>query len=101
MDIVAQGFLGRNTLLRSPDELQFSLWPKDSPTGLDEHTSFSLVYSASACPAQPTGAVSLRRVNSDVREVAIHFASGLQDRRAEDRHRVAIERLSAAVGRLS
>jgi hypothetical protein len=50
LDVSASGFLERRTLFRSS---LFSLWPKVSPTGLDEEYSARLVYNCSeaTCPS--------------------------------------------------
>ncbi len=50
VDVSAPGFLERRTLFRSS---LFSLWPKVSPTGLDEEYSARLVYNCSeaTCPS--------------------------------------------------
>jgi hypothetical protein len=98
VDVVAPAFVTRNTLLRSEAETRFSLWPKTSPTGLDEDVSATLVYSPSSCPAQSTGAATMRRVSSSVRLALVGFAAGLQDQTAEDVHRTAIGRLNSAIG---
>jgi hypothetical protein len=50
LDIVAGGFLDRNTRVRSADGATFSLWPKTSPTGLDEALTTALVYRRALCP---------------------------------------------------
>jgi hypothetical protein len=46
LDIVADGFLNRQTLLRTPDNTRFTLWPNEShsPTSLSERFTRELVY---------------------------------------------------------
>jgi hypothetical protein len=46
LDIVATGFLERQTVLRSPEENRFTLWPRSSPTGLDEHFTAEIIYTS-------------------------------------------------------
>jgi hypothetical protein len=50
VDAVASPFLERRTLLRGD---RFTLWPKESPIGLDENYTARFVYN---CPAAPCGA---------------------------------------------
>jgi hypothetical protein len=56
LDIVAEGFLDRQTALRSESEVRFTLWPRVSPAvGLDEHLTAELFFTSGAfcCPAGP------------------------------------------------
>jgi hypothetical protein len=63
MDVVADGYLDRQTTVRD-GETRFSLWPKSSPTGLDEHATAELVYTpgGQCCPAETLAGQALRRV---------------------------------------
>jgi hypothetical protein len=65
VDVVAAGFLDRQTTIRAPESARFSLWPKTSVTGLSEQTTAELVYTAGAfcCPADVLAAQPLRRVS--------------------------------------
>jgi hypothetical protein len=96
LDIQAAGFLDRATLVRV-GETSFTLWPRQSVTGLDEQFSSTVVYSSSGCPAQTTGASILRRFPSSVQEVRVAFGTSLQDQVAEAAHAIAITRLNAAL----
>jgi len=64
MDVVAAGFLDRQTTMRSAASTRFSLWPKASVTGLDEQTTAELVYTSGSvcCPADNLASQPLRRV---------------------------------------
>jgi Matrixin len=73
VDILASGFLDRQTTMVSGQPPRFSLWPKASTTGLNEHTTAELVYTsaASCCPAASLGSVPLRRVSPTIRTFAV------------------------------
>jgi hypothetical protein len=64
VDVVAPGFLDRQTTVRVPGPARFSLWPKASASGLNEQTTAELVYTPGAfcCPADALAAAPLRRV---------------------------------------
>ena len=47
VDFVAPNFLDRQTLARSADEIRFTLWPKQSHTGLDEQFTLDIAYTES------------------------------------------------------
>jgi hypothetical protein len=59
LNIEASGFLERRALSRGD---RFSLWPRVSPTGLDEESTARLVYNCAA-PGCPDGGEPLGRVN--------------------------------------
>jgi hypothetical protein len=66
LDIVADGFFDRQTLLRAESEPRYTLWPRTSAAvGLDEHLTAELWYTAGTecCPAAPEalGKRGLRR----------------------------------------
>jgi hypothetical protein len=48
MDVVGSAYLDRQTLARSAAETRFTLWPRRSPTGLDEAFTRQLVYTSGA-----------------------------------------------------
>jgi Matrixin len=68
VDIVAAGFLDRQTTVRLPEAARFSLWPKTSAAGLNEQTTAELVYTPGAfcCPADVLAAQPLRRVSPTI-----------------------------------
>ena len=67
VDVVAPGFFDRQTILRVGTS-RMSLWPRQSLTGLDEHTTAELVYTpgAQCCPAETVAAAPLRRVHPTI-----------------------------------
>lgn len=94
VDVVASGFLDRQTVLRSA-EPRVTLWPTSSPSGLDPDFSSTLVYSSAACPTQSAPSLALRRHASSTTSVIV---VGIQDQAVEDTHTEAIRRLNAATG---
>jgi hypothetical protein len=53
IDVIAPGFLDRQTSVRSQDGARITLWPRETASGLDEQTTAELVYTqgAACCPA--------------------------------------------------
>ena len=96
VDVRADGFLERATLLRANDT-HFSLWPASSATGLDMDFSATLVYFELHVQAQNTSASPLRRMPSSSRTMRVAFGATLQDARAESAHRDAIAAVNHAL----
>ncbi|HEX6738300.1 MAG TPA: matrixin family metalloprotease, partial [Vicinamibacteria bacterium] len=61
MDVDSDGYLARQTLVRSASETRFTLWPRLSPTGLDEEFTRRLIYTSGADGALP-GEQALERI---------------------------------------
>ena len=95
LDILAAGMLDRQTLLRSPSDTAFSLWPRSSPTGLDESYTRQIVYSW-ASDDNPGNSPLYRLAGT---EAVLVPSAGLQaDSSAMAAHRRAAEEVNAAVG---
>ena len=77
MDVTANGFLERQTVLRSATVTRFTLWPSTSPTGLTEAISAAIVYTSSTCPfdAAQSGRSPLERLRPGVSQVAVAVSS--------------------------
>jgi len=97
VDVVAAGYLKRETLLRPADDRTFSLWPTISPTGLTETFSALVVYSAARCPAR-LDAGSLRRHNPSTKDVAVVLDSTLQSPEEIHQHELAVQVINAMTG---
>jgi hypothetical protein len=93
LDVVADGFLPRNTTARSRDERSFSLWPTRGPASASALAQ--LVYSPPACPVEESPTLALRRHAPSVRTVSIVFDATLPDQTARDAHEEAVLRLNA------
>jgi hypothetical protein len=70
IDVVAAGFLDRQTLFRN-GRTRLGLWPRTSPTGLDEDTTRHLVYTEASDDAAPVGESALQRLRSGTTFVAV------------------------------
>jgi Matrixin len=53
LDVQDPAFVDRQTLLRDPGTLTFSLWPRESPTGLDPDFTKNVVYDGSVVRPRP------------------------------------------------
>jgi hypothetical protein len=63
VEVSADGFLERQTLLGPPTETRFTLWPRESANGLNENMTRELVYSPTpCCPSHAPGTIGLERV---------------------------------------
>jgi len=69
-------YLLRETVLRSREGLRLSLWPRRSPTGLDEDFTRTLVYTEAA--GGSPGALRLRRLNPAGGHVSLVPSRALQ-----------------------
>jgi hypothetical protein len=70
VDVVAAGFLDRQTLFRS-GTTQLSLWPRQSTTGLSEDFTARIVYTNAADDDAPVGEAALERLRSGVTSAAL------------------------------
>jgi Matrixin len=63
LDVEADGFFGRLTLIRTAAETRFTLWPRESANGLTANMTRELVYSPTpCCPSADPGRLDLERV---------------------------------------
>jgi hypothetical protein len=95
MDVIAAGYLTRNTVLRNDGAQLFSLWPTDGLAPAD--LVAGLVYSPSACPADNAPTQPLHRLRTGTAVVVVLEAS-LQDEAAVARHEEAVAGLNAILG---
>lgn len=99
VDVIAPGFLDRQTSLRSRTNSAFSLWPKDSPTGLDEDFTARIVYSTASGEVAVVADQPLNRLREGTRAVSIVPSRELlADERALSTHQEAAARVTAASG---
>jgi hypothetical protein len=61
VDVISAAYLDRQTLVRSATETRFTLWPRRSPTGLDEEFTRQLVYTSGA-EGSAAGEQTLERI---------------------------------------
>jgi hypothetical protein len=101
MTVLADGFLDRRVLLRSSNEQRFTLWPRASPSGLDESWTQELVYTDShyCCPVNTAiqlGGLPLGRARSGT-SIPVTIAPGVLVRpTVEQGARAAIDLVNAA-----
>lgn len=97
VSIVAPGFLDRHsTLSHAAEGQRFSLWPRESPTGLSEELTGLLVYTSGREDA-PFGQEPLRRWPPEFRDIRIVLGSGFDPSmgRSIDNHTEAADRMNA------
>jgi hypothetical protein len=94
LEVDSAEYLLRETVFRG-GETTFSLWPRDSPTGLDEELTRRLVYTEAAGGAP--GALRLRRL-SPGRVSLVPSAAILADSEAVSAHQNAALALTHATG---
>jgi hypothetical protein len=98
VDIAGVDYLDRQTLLRSSDSTHYTLWPRQSPTGLDEAYTRMLVYTADS--TAPGGA-PLQRLRLGTTQVVVVPSPALRaDPEAERVLNAAFDELGRAAGDL-
>ena len=98
LDVVAPGWLDRQTLLRRPEATRFSLWPRTGPAGFDDNYTATLVYTSPATGGGPVGERSLLRLRGgDTRATVVLSPELLADPQAVAAHQAAIDGLNSAV----
>ncbi len=94
LDISAAGFLTRNTSLKPDSGTTVSLWPTEGLVSSD--LAANLVYSPSACPADASPMLPLRRLHAGAAWIVVD--PSLQDDTAVATHADAAARLNAILG---
>ena len=95
-DIAAPGFLDRQTLLRAPTATRFTLWPRTSPTGLDESYTSTLVYTDVGGADVTPGAGALLRLRPALQPFVLPSAEIRSDPAALAAHQEAINAIAGA-----
>jgi matrixin len=99
LEVTAGPFLDRHTVLRADGESRFSLWPRQSPTGLDEAYTATLVYTDSSQTTAFSGTFPLSRLPVGTTRVGIVPSPEIRaDPDALAAHEQALAILSAATG---
>jgi hypothetical protein len=90
--IVAPGMLERHTLVRDVNTTRFTLWPEQSPTGMNADYTQNIVYT------HPNGPGPLRRLARGTARVVVIPADGLRGDLEMQAHQEAADRVTAASG---
>lgn len=97
VDLVASGFLDRQTLLREGSATALSLWPRNTASGMDENFTATLVYTSTA-DGSVTGAVSMIRHRPTTTAVTVVLSPELAaDAESLRWHQLAADSLNTAV----
>jgi hypothetical protein len=99
VDVVAPGFVDRQTLLRSDALTRLALWPRGNALGIDDWYTAAIVYSDSSGAA---GAAPLRRLPAQTRDVVLVLSEAIaNDDGAREQHDFSASLLTeAAQGRI-
>lgn len=98
VDVVAPGFLDRQTLIRQSTDTRFVLWPRTTTSGLSEAYTTELVYTAGTATPGPSGSSPLRRLRSGTTQVFVAVSEEVkQDDRAHLAHEEGVALLNAAL----
>lgn len=97
-DVLATGFVDRQTLLRAPGTAPLALWPKNSSTGLDEHFSATLVYTETGDAAVTGAAPLLRHAETTTQVFLVPAPEVLADADALARLELGAAQVTAALG---
>jgi len=96
VEIRANGFLDRDTLLRSPGATRFTLWPRTSATGLSESYTSVLVYTNAGLTGGTPGTDPMQRLRPDLPPYLVPSQPILDDPAAVAAHQQAINAIAAA-----
>jgi matrixin len=99
VEVSSGAFLERQSLLRSPAATRFTLWPRSSPTGIDEDYTATLVYTDVGGAVGTKGMAELTRLRGAFNQVFIIPSAAIQaDATAMAAHQQAAAALTAATG---
>ena len=98
VDIVAPGFLDRQTLIRRGEDTRFVLWPRTTTSGLSEAYTTEIVYTAGTATPAPSGSSPLRRLRQGTTQAFVALSEQInQDDRAHLAHEEGVAMLNAAL----
>jgi hypothetical protein len=98
VDVVAPGFLDRQTLIRRGADTRFVLWPRTTTSGLSEAYTTQIVYTTGTATPPPPGSSPLRRLRLGTTQVFVAVSEQInQDDRAHLAHEEAVAMLNDAL----
>src|SRR5262245_33401842 len=82
MDVVAAGYIDRQTVVRSSEGTRIVLWPKETASGVTEHTTAELVYTpgSACCPATDLARSALHRIAPTIPALSVVLAADYRNR---------------------
>jgi hypothetical protein len=96
VDVVAHGFLNRQTLVRSDGGTRFVLWPRETASGMSGEFTAQIVYTYGWKDEPEHGSSPLERSQEGVHRVLVWVSEEIrQDARAGRRHELAVEEINA------
>lgn len=103
LDVVAPGFLDRQTVLRRGGATRLVLWPRRTESGVDESYTAEIVYTVASTEAGAAfGQAPLRRIASNETQAVVAVSDEIRlDDYAHEAHADAVEELNSwLAGRL-
>ena len=98
VDVVAPGFLDRQTLIRQAADTRFVLWPRTTTSGLTESYTTEIVYTAGTATPVPSGSSPLRRLRQGTTQVFVVVSEEIRmDDRAHLAHQEGVAMLNTAL----
>jgi hypothetical protein len=97
VDVTAPSVLDRQTVVRSGDAPRLALWPRTTPSGIDESFTIAIVYTTATLEGGPPGGDALRRHAPETQAVVVVPSTAiLDDPVSHAAHVTAVQRLTVA-----
>ena len=98
VDVVAAGFLDRQTLVRSDRLTRYVLWPRTSASGVDETFTAEIVYTAGTLTPPASGSTPLRRLRAGTTRAYLVVSEQIHiDDGANAAHEAAVNAINEAL----
>lgn len=99
VDVIADGFLNRQTVVPQDGTSRFSLWPRETASGMSEEFTAQLVYTYGWAEEPEHGTSRLLRIREGFKQVFVMISDEIQrDGRAHEMHQSAVDEMTAALG---
>jgi hypothetical protein len=99
LDIVHPAYLNRQSTVRSGTGARFALWPRATGSGLSEHYTATIVYTAAGDTPTPTGDAAMTRLpRGTTTVVVVPSADLLADGAAMEAHYRGVAAVTEATG---
>jgi hypothetical protein len=98
VDVIAPGFLDRQSLIRAGTSGRFVLWPRTTTSGVDEAYTVEIVYTAGTDPPPPSGTSPLERLRLGTTQAFVVVSDEIRgDDQANSTHESAVATLNTAL----